>query len=196
MLLCQGHGITKSQRLDLSGVCCDELPGIKKLLPDCITLETSMMEPGLMVHADRENISRILKTLVVNAIEAIGQHRGRIGISTGHVSVDQIPMGLFIHVIGGVLMWVTVMPFWLLRIVDAEFQRKTWNHYLIPSFPQRCPAEGLNCQSYRGLYPLGMGAFALKVRSIMVPGLRSCCQGNRNDMVVGAAQMNRTFRVT
>jgi PAS domain S-box-containing protein len=77
--------------LDLAQLYRSGLPQLQALLTGEIALETRFPNPGPVVRGNGDHLQRLLKNLVVNAVEAIGERPGAIGLSLVTVSGMEIP---------------------------------------------------------------------------------------------------------
>lgn len=91
MLTYLGQAITKLDLLDLSDVCSQTLPALRIIVKEKIVLDTDVPSPGPAINANANQIQRILKNLVANASEAIGDRQGTIHLQVKTVALADIP---------------------------------------------------------------------------------------------------------
>ncbi len=90
MLTCLGQNMGKGEPIDLSDVCRRNLPSLRGVITDGITLETGLMDAGPVVRASPAQMQQILTHLITNAVEAIGDSGGKIMLATGILPADDI----------------------------------------------------------------------------------------------------------
>ncbi|MBF0302385.1 MAG: PAS domain S-box protein [Desulfamplus sp.] len=81
MLTYLSQGISHNKLLDISQVCQQSLMLLKASIPKWIAFEADSIASGIEVVADANQIHIILQHLVVNAIESIGNNKGRVNLS-------------------------------------------------------------------------------------------------------------------
>ncbi|MCP4338214.1 MAG: response regulator [Desulfobulbaceae bacterium] len=86
-----GQHNTKLAPLNLSEICQQNLPDIKAVIPNYITLTIDFVDPGPVVRANASQIQQILLNLVTNSWEAIGDRAGGIKIVIKTVHASSIP---------------------------------------------------------------------------------------------------------
>ena len=91
MLAYLGQTHTSRQRLDLTETCRNAVSASMATIPSWISLETDCPLPGPVIRADSGEIEQILKILITNAREAIGDQPGTIRLTIGQVLSEKIP---------------------------------------------------------------------------------------------------------
>jgi len=90
MLTYLGLSFVKHKHQDFSAICRDYVSALKGLIKNEQVLETDIPIHGPTISCDTEQIQRMLRSLVVNASEAIEGERGGICISLKTVSSADI----------------------------------------------------------------------------------------------------------
>lgn len=90
MLTFLGHLPGTIQFFDLSDICRNTLFRLQEMLPASISLKTNFPMPGPVVKIDADQFGKVLESLIVNAIEAIGDFPGELGVSVGVVNGSEI----------------------------------------------------------------------------------------------------------
>lgn len=91
MLTYLGQSTTQHEPLNLSAVFRTSLPLLQGSQRHQVVLEADFSAPGVMINGNASQIQRILRNLVVNASEAIGDNRGTITLALTTVSATDIP---------------------------------------------------------------------------------------------------------
>jgi len=91
MLAYLGQTPTSRKRLDLSEICRHTASSAMEDIPSWILLETNYSVPGPVIQADAGEIHQILKILISNAKEAIGDRPGTIRLSIHQAFQEKIP---------------------------------------------------------------------------------------------------------
>jgi PAS domain S-box-containing protein len=91
MLAYLGQAHTSRKRLDLSETCRHTVSSAMEEIPPWISLETDCPVPGPVIQAGAGEIEQILKILITNAREAIGNQHGTIRLSICQVFSEKIP---------------------------------------------------------------------------------------------------------
>ena len=76
--------------LDLGLLYRQSLPALQTLVPEQVVLETRFPNQEVMVRGHGKHLQRMLKDLMVNAAEAIGEREGVIGLSLRSVPLADI----------------------------------------------------------------------------------------------------------
>lgn len=71
----------RHERLDLVALCRSMLPQLQSQLHDAIRLEPQLPADGLMVSGNAVHLQRMVRNLVANAMESIGEGSGMIGLN-------------------------------------------------------------------------------------------------------------------
>ncbi|GAB6191185.1 PAS domain S-box protein [Desulfocastanea catecholica] len=93
MLTYLGQGIDRSQKIDLSEACRQNLPILEATLPQGITLQTDLLNPGPVVLANPSQLQTLLLHLLTNGTEALAEQEGRVRLATGTVQANILPQG-------------------------------------------------------------------------------------------------------
>jgi PAS domain S-box-containing protein len=96
MLTYLGQGIGRSQKIDLSEVCRQNLSLLEATLPKGIVLQTELLLPGPVVMANLTQLQTLLLHLLTNGAEAFSDHRGTVLLATGKVQTDILPQGFMV----------------------------------------------------------------------------------------------------
>ena len=91
MLLYLGQPSPERKPLFLTELSQNLLPLIQDALPGKVTLATSWPGPGPVVQADAEQLQEVLKGLVLNAGEALGEGGGTVGLQVTTCPAAAIP---------------------------------------------------------------------------------------------------------
>lgn len=91
MLTYLGQSTTHHEPLNLSVVCRSSLPPLQDSLRHQVVLEADFPAPGAIVNGNASQIQRILRNLVINASEAIGDNQGTIALALTTISAADIP---------------------------------------------------------------------------------------------------------
>ncbi len=91
MLAYLGQTHPSQKRLNLSETCRNAVSRQLPDFPSWISLETNFPEPGPMIRANSDEIRQVLKILLNNAREAIGEQPGTVYVSIGEVPAGEIP---------------------------------------------------------------------------------------------------------
>lgn len=83
----EGH----HERLDLAALCRTMLPPLQTQLPDRIRLEAKLPTTALLVSGNGAHLQRLVRNLVANAVESIGDGAGMIGLTLTTISGADIP---------------------------------------------------------------------------------------------------------
>ena len=91
MLTYLGQSLTKLELLDLADACRSGLPPLNSAITKNIALKTEFPSPGPVINANANQIQRMLRNLVVNAAEAIGDNEGTIALTLKTIPSSLIP---------------------------------------------------------------------------------------------------------
>lgn len=91
MLIYLGQSNSQPEPLDLAAICRSNLSEITASLPEKTTFHTALPHPGPTVMANAKHLEQILKNLVTNAGEAIGDKEGSIHLTVKTVPAGEIP---------------------------------------------------------------------------------------------------------
>lgn len=91
MLAYLGQTAALRESMDLSCACREFLPEFRAGMPNHLTLEADLPEPGPAIRANAGEIRQILENLVINAREAMGDRPGVISLRIGEASPADIP---------------------------------------------------------------------------------------------------------
>lgn len=94
MLTYLGQGTGRREPLNLSDVCRKNLPMLNDAIPKNISLETDFISSGPVALVNAYQIQVILKHLVTNSSESIGENKGTITVATRTLPVSGIPFSL------------------------------------------------------------------------------------------------------
>lgn len=86
-----GQAEGRHELIDLGQLFRQNLPQLQALLAEQVVLETRFPATGPLVHGNGSHLQRMVKNLVVNAVEAIGEGQGTIGLSLIVVPLNNIP---------------------------------------------------------------------------------------------------------
>ncbi|MBF0390251.1 MAG: response regulator, partial [Desulfamplus sp.] len=81
MLTYLGQSFIKLEPIDICEFCRKYLPELKSSVQNNITIETNLIDKELSVSANANQILQVLKHLITNACESIGENKGRISLS-------------------------------------------------------------------------------------------------------------------
>ncbi len=88
LLACSGKGGLFRSRVDVAAIVRETCAGLRSWIPSSVRMELKI-EPRLpALLADAEQIERIVRSLVLNAVEAIGGKQGTVRVSAGIVRID------------------------------------------------------------------------------------------------------------
>jgi PAS domain S-box-containing protein len=90
MLTYLGNSEMHKTAVDLSELCRRHVERIRRGLPENIRLETDFPVSGPVIDADSTQIERVLSAIVTNAIEAMGDSNGDLGVSVETKMVSDI----------------------------------------------------------------------------------------------------------
>ncbi len=76
---------------DFSEICHQQVPILRAMIPQLITLETEFPSPGPTISANANQIHQLLSKLVTHALEAGGKNPGRIHLAVKTVPAAEIP---------------------------------------------------------------------------------------------------------
>lgn len=93
MLTYLGQGIDRSQKIDLSEACRQNLPILEATLPQGMILQTDLLNPGPVVLANPSQLQTLLLHLLTNSTEALAGQEGRMRFATGIVQANVLPKG-------------------------------------------------------------------------------------------------------
>ncbi len=96
MLTYLGRGVGRSQKVDLSEACRQNLPILEAAMPQGIILQTDLLIPGPAVLANPTQLQTLLLHLLTNSAEALFDHEGTVLLTTGIMQADSLPKGLVI----------------------------------------------------------------------------------------------------
>ncbi|MCF8104228.1 MAG: PAS domain-containing protein [Desulfohalobiaceae bacterium] len=80
-----------SQLLDLSEVCREHLPDLRKTLPHDLNLELDLACPGPMVQNNVRNLRLIISNLISNGREALNDPKPPLAVTTRVLKAEEIP---------------------------------------------------------------------------------------------------------
>ena len=92
MLTYLGQSVGKRELLDLSDLCRSSLPILQVGMGKDVVLETDVSSPGPTINANANQIQQVLRNLVTNAFESIGDAQGTIYLRIRTVSPADIPV--------------------------------------------------------------------------------------------------------
>ncbi len=82
MLTYLGQRTGKTEPIDLSRLCRRLAPALRDALPENISLQTELMNPGPVASGAASQMRQVLTHLIANAAEAIGDRGGEILLAT------------------------------------------------------------------------------------------------------------------
>ena len=85
-----GQNNAKLERLNLSEIFQQNLPGIEAAMPNGISLKTELKSPGPVVNGNARQLQKILTCLITNAWESIGDRAGIIKVVIKTVQAPDI----------------------------------------------------------------------------------------------------------
>ncbi len=91
MLTYLGQTPSKRELLDISEILQKTLPMLRAIMPKNIALNIELPSPGLIIHANENQIQQVLANLLANAREALVDHLGVIHLSVKTVTPTEIP---------------------------------------------------------------------------------------------------------
>jgi len=84
-----GHVTCDASPLSLNELVEEMKEFMRAAIPKTITLDTKLEPDLLMIEADGGQLQQVIASLVVNAVEAIGDATGRITLSTEHTQLGE-----------------------------------------------------------------------------------------------------------
>ncbi len=90
MLTYLGQGIGRSQKIDLSEACRQNLPILEAAMPQGIILQTELLVPGPVILANPAQLQTLLLHLLNNGAEALAEHEGTVLLATGIVQANAL----------------------------------------------------------------------------------------------------------
>ncbi len=90
MLTYLGQTNTKFESIDISNFCKKNIPQFQSSAPIGVLVESEFMDGEIVVNANDGQMLHLLKHLVNNAFESIGQNRGTIKLITKIVKASEI----------------------------------------------------------------------------------------------------------
>ncbi|MBF0259834.1 MAG: response regulator [Desulfamplus sp.] len=81
MLTYLGQSFVKPELIDIGESCRKNLPELQSSLHGGITIEADLIDTELIVRANANQMQQVLNHLITNAIESIGENKGRISLS-------------------------------------------------------------------------------------------------------------------
>lgn len=90
MLAYIGQTTEKGEPIDLSDVCRQKRHSLQGVVTEGIALETDFSKTGLTIHTSDWQIQQIISNLLTNAVEAIGNRRGKIKLATKSIAAEDI----------------------------------------------------------------------------------------------------------
>jgi signal transduction histidine kinase len=91
MLTYLGQSVGRREPLDLSGLCRRSLPLLRVGLGKNTVLESDVSSPGPIIKANADQMQQVLRNLVTNAFESLGDVQGTIHLRIRTVSLAEIP---------------------------------------------------------------------------------------------------------
>ncbi len=88
MLAYSGHGNFVVRRADLNVLVRESLHLLETTVPDHVRLETRLSGTPAMVRADSGQLQQLVMSLVQNGVEAIGDGRGVVTLTTGSETIS------------------------------------------------------------------------------------------------------------
>jgi two-component system, cell cycle sensor histidine kinase and response regulator CckA len=86
-----GQSTAKHEPLDLSDVCRLNLPMFRDAVPEGVALETDLLSPGPVAHANANQMRQVLTHLVTNGWESIRHTAGTVTLTTRIIPAFDIP---------------------------------------------------------------------------------------------------------
>ncbi len=77
---------------DFSEICDQQVPMLRAVMPQRITLETEFPSPGPPVFANANQIQQLLTNLVTNALEASRKNPSQVHLAVTTVAATEIPL--------------------------------------------------------------------------------------------------------
>ncbi len=147
MLAYSGKGRLAIRRLDLSGIVRETCERVTASLPRNITLECDPGTPS-PAGADGEQFRQVIRSLLSNAIEAIGEQPGRIRVrlDAHHCTRDELDTAI----LGQEL---SEGPYVVLEIEDSGcgMDAETLDHIFDPFFTTKFMGRGLGLAAVLGI---------------------------------------------
>lgn len=84
-----GHVSCEASPVQLNDLVADMKEFMRVAVPDMISLETDLSPDLPLVEADSGQLQQVITSLLVNAVEAIGEQAGRITLSTSMVELGE-----------------------------------------------------------------------------------------------------------
>jgi signal transduction histidine kinase len=130
--------------LDLSTLVCEAEPLLRGVVPERVDLRIDVAPAPAVVAACADSIRRILLELVVNAVEAIGEARGRVEVQTGCATLGAAEI-VELDAMGGIApgphAWLEVRDDG--AGIDAVTRRRLFEHGFSTKGPGRGRGLGL-----------------------------------------------------
>ncbi len=92
MLAYLGQGVGSREPVAIAEVTRNAVEALAGTLPDHVRITVDLPEPDLIVVASAPQITQVLANLIVNAIEAMGDKPGAIGVAVRAVAAADIPV--------------------------------------------------------------------------------------------------------
>ncbi len=169
MLTYLGHQRTKSRPLDLSETCLRYLETLRSEIPAGVGLQKVLPIPGPVIHADLNQIEKVIKALVTNAWEAMEKnHLARIKVSTSTVLASEIQKDRRFQVD-----WKpTAKEYAALRVTDTGrgIPPESMEKLFDPFFSDKFTGRGLGLAVALGMVKAHGGCITVK----STPGAGSC----------------------
>ncbi len=160
MLLYLGEDLSNLKRLDLSEVCRQHLPLLQAMLPRRVCLTVALAPLPLIVRANAHQIKEVLMKLTYNALEALDDEGGNLGLTTRRVRADEIPKTQIVPAD-----WNPASPFLAcLEISDngRGIKKENLEKIFDPFFTTKFLGRGLGLSVVKGIIKSWDGVVALE----------------------------------
>ena len=91
MLTYLGQTFAGREELDLSDICRSNLPSLRGTMQREVLLTNDLRPSGPIVNANANQVHQLLRNLIANASEAVGDRRGAVHLTVKRVSLKEIP---------------------------------------------------------------------------------------------------------
>jgi len=167
MMAYSGLGRTSSAPICVSQLTRETISFLKVSIPNSITVSSALAEKLPEVSADSAQFGQVLVSLFSNAIEAIGESKGKVTVSTGVRSwstetIAELPFGF--EAAGGDYVFVSVCD------DGCGMDAITASRIFEPFFTTKFTGRGMGLSAVQGIVQAHGGFFEVQ----STPGQGSC----------------------
>ncbi|MGD9733513.1 MAG: ATP-binding protein [Desulfamplus sp.] len=90
MITYLGQTVVKPELIDISEYCRKSLTKLQSSINRGITIETNFIDRELLIRSNESQMEKVIKHLITNASESIGEKKGRINLITKTISASDI----------------------------------------------------------------------------------------------------------